>query len=545
MSTFTTGTSPNTVVLGVGPATEGLRLHLLAAQTVGAPALRGGFRFVDAAQEDALSTHFGDVLAHNDYKRLRTALRASTSFEDAHATLVAALDHDPRRMHVVNDRLFHPRQWMVESVGAGCGCGVKPCGCGAEDPVARLRDDLAPKDSASTLARLKAAWANGGLREWFEAHPEKREVVQAFVYGKCASSGMKSYDELNGIELLLRHGLDDKSYAAACDALGIGVTAGRSAADLPSFLGGGAWDGAYLGFDPSKQAAFHAANLALIQKTWTLPTDWGRAAPPQQPRRLCVVTDPRTDPTEDDAATLCALIHGNAVLKVWSHIDVLVTGCAGSLDARHAGVAALATAAEGYTVRLAVAPVKRADNDDGKKKDRFLAPYGGTDGDGDHALEEAAVADRLHVVGRIPSDTTQLLVIGQVPEDFFRVLAEASLPELQDVSIQGPGFNLMGVFGQDDVGADIAAFRKTKPACALYWSDNASGLRISSKQADERIEALGTLNASIPAMRAACVTSFWATAGKHAQFESQFGDGAGYVYARDTVELLQKLSTAV
>tara|TARA_B110001452_G_scaffold206162_1_gene176234 strand:- start:9 stop:155 length:147 start_codon:yes stop_codon:yes gene_type:complete len=38
MSTFTTGTSPNTVVLGVGPATEGLRLVFLPFVCV----LRGG-----------------------------------------------------------------------------------------------------------------------------------------------------------------------------------------------------------------------------------------------------------------------------------------------------------------------------------------------------------------------------------------------------------------------------------------------------------------------------------------------------------------------
>ena len=65
---------------------------------------------------------------------------------------------------------------------------------------------------------------------------------------------------------------------------------------------------------------------------------------------------------------------------------------------------------------------------------------------------------------------------------------------------------------------------------------------INKDQVNSRFEALSKfLNPNILETRSKCVTSFWATAGKFNQFESQFGDGKGYNYGKHTIELIEQL----
>ena len=405
----------------------------------------------------------------------------------------------------------------------------------------RLIRMLTGKNSEETLELLKTAWGSW-MKEWFNMYPDKREILQSFVYDRLEDAGMKTYDELSGIELLLRRGcVDGHAYATECAKLGIQLVPNeRSSA--PNFLGGGRWSGTNISFNPAKQNIFHRTNVDLIRGVLTplQSRNFKHAQTGQTRKHLCVITDPRTDPTEDDAACLMALVNGNRQLNIWDTIDILVTGCKDSLDARYRGIEKLlGLDPRRGVVRIQVAPIEGFGNG------RFLAPYGGSDGDMRHVLETAAKADKnkkhnkKHVVDRIPAKTTDLLVIGQVPGNFFHVLKEKNLNKLKGVSVQGPGFNLMGAPGKDDVGEQISKFLDTK-ACEFYWSDNTSGLMITPDEANERITALGKcLNGDIPKMRSACITSFWATAGKFDQFESQFG---GYKYGSHTLPLLRELS---
>lgn len=381
-------------------------------------------------------------------------------------------------------------------------------------------------DSEATLALLKVAW-HKWLKEWFHDNPGKFDTVQRFVYDKLRR-GMKTYDELSGVELLLRRGLGPDAYTDVCASFGIQVLTNVSS-NSPPFLGGGTWDGTQIKFNEEKRKSFHEANVALIRGQKIFP----ETRSDRTETCLCVITDPRTDPTEDDAACLMALVNGNKQLAIWNKIHVVVTGCTNSLDARYSGIQKLIEIGEGV-VTIEVAPVIPTEG-----TQRFMAPYGGTDGEIDHTLEEEALSAGKHVISCIPADTSDLLVIGQVPGDFFKRLVSEELRVLKGVSIQGPGFNLMGVQGQDNVGKQILQFRTKKPDIEFYWSDNTSGLMILPTEADERIVALGEcLNDKIPLMRSACITSFWATAGRFKQFESQF---EGYKYGDDTLDLLQKL----
>lgn len=136
-------------------------------------------------------------------------------------------------------------------------------------------------------------------------------------------------------------------------------------------------------------------------------------------------------------------------------------------------------------------------------------------------------------------------MIGQVPTDFFPKLKNrlSILVNLQEFSMQGPGFNIMGP-PDIDIGKMVRSFVtsfKENNGGDFYWSDNRSGLLMSTEATNERIRSLTLLNPDIKRMRGAVVTSFWATAAKPEQFEGQFGDMNGYKYNEHTIELLKML----
>lgn len=256
---------------------------------------------------------------------------------------------------------------------------------------------------------------------------------------------------------------------------------------------------------------------------------------------IVVVTDPRTDPTEDDAAAVCALVALNLHKPFARSITLLVTGAQGSLEVRYKGIKFL----EAFGVKIHLAPASNYAS-------RPWAPYGDPAAaqalyNAHGSMEKSAEAQRTHIVDRIPDDTTALIVIGQVEGDFFDnlVAARSRLVNLKELSMQGPGFNVMANKPKD-VGASIASFIAVYSA-SVYWSDNRANLMISSQDNVERFQALSKLNPEIQETKAKMIVSFWATSGATRHFEGQMGDMKGYNYKSHTADLLGRLtqSTAI
>jgi hypothetical protein len=458
--------------------------------------------------------------------------------------------------------------------------------------------NLEEKNSGNVLEILKECWKND-LKTFFDNKPEYREKLVSFVYDKCEGIGMKTYDELNAIELAIRHTFPKDCYLDILNYLGIQIEKDVSpikGKNVPSpvfqMLGGGDWKGNKITMiskdspklnnvhidkelptprytpDDVNQNNFHNFNISLINGKLDLPLEifknisedfkdissnedylqmFRMKKSPNffenDDKVLCIITDPQTDPTEDDATALISIVNINSKYNIWKKIKILVTGCPGSLDSRIKSIKSLKSVffsfgCKSSNLEIEAAPSGHRELINEFKSQRFLAPYG----DFTHnVLETNAINEHKHVIDRIPLDVSQLLIIGQVPKDFFKELTKLPLENLKDVSMQGPGFNIMGVYGKDNIGVQIKNFLH-KHKCDFYWSDNTSGLIINKDQVNARFKALSEfLNPNILETRSKCVTSFWATAGNFNQFESQFGNGNGYNYAKHTQELLQEL----
>merc|ERR1719191_756254 len=81
----------------------------------------------------------------------------------------------------------------------------------------------------------------------------------------------------------------------------------------------------------------------LTASRHSMPSSWNghvasRVAAQTSLEHIVVVTDPRTDPTEDDAAAVCALVALNLHKPFARSITLLVTGAQGSLEVRYKGI---------------------------------------------------------------------------------------------------------------------------------------------------------------------------------------------------------------
>ena len=172
MSSFTHSVPVNSVLKGTGPATQGLLVRVVDAQPIGAPALTGPFEMM-ASGEEQLATHFADTVAHNAYQRLRAALPpegGTTSFEAAHAALVAAVGCDPEHMEVINTNLLHRSQWeLVGPCSDGCPCTA----CSGPEP-----DLAADRLSIASMAAVPTH------EERAELYAKSREAEAARAAGQ-------------------------------------------------------------------------------------------------------------------------------------------------------------------------------------------------------------------------------------------------------------------------------------------------------------------------------------------------------------------------
>lgn len=303
--------------------------------------------------------------------------------------------------------------------------------------------------------------------------------------------------------------------------------------------------------DPIRNSEFHEYNNKLIE----LLIDHPQRGPPRGTgEHVVVITDPRTDPTEDDATGLCALLGLDKIHRKIQKITALVTGGVGSLDARAKGIEFIKQHHPDVTIQCCpiAGPNQKppgAPCFDSSDKGRFTPPYGA--GDDEVARQEAAhkqghgyteaeaMHAQKHIVDYIPDDTTVLICIGQVPVDFFPRLTgkvHSHGIKLKAFTLQGPGFNTMPMFGMT---AEIGTFMDTVEMAQI--SNNMSGLTMSIAEAEKRFELLGKLNPDIPKRRNSQLCSFWATSGRANQFQGQFGDQHGYRYAEHTAELLNEL----
>ena len=345
---------------------------------------------------------------------------------------------------------------------------------------------------------------------------------------------IKSYDELNAIALYLS--LLGEAYKSFSD---INIQSVESSTPPNQ-----TWSGTEFRMaEPADNHKFHEFNNALIEELTRL-----EAPPPKSigaGQHMTVITDPRTDPNEDDATALCALLGLDLKYKLLGQLDLLVTGCPGSLDARRRGIR-FVEKCHG-SVHTECAPIKGPAFETGKG--RFMAPYGA--GSPQQDMEECAeepgsetqaIAAGCHIVEHIAESTTALLVIGQVPSDFFEAitlrLENGGLPKLAWFSLQGPGFNSLGS-SPEAIDKFMAVFQHR--GGHVQWSDNTAGLFLTGAEIDQRFKLLGRLNPEIPVKRRNQVASFWATSGLPRHFEGQFGDMRGYSYTEDTVPLLKLL----
>jgi len=131
MTSFTQRIPPNSVLVGIGVATQGLRIRVQDAQPIGAPALRGTFELLSAAAAHSavLDTHLADDVSHNAYVAVLAALPPQgvlASFDDIHSTLVNAVNQEPRLIETINRNLLHRQAWALDT-------NVEPVGGLAED----------------------------------------------------------------------------------------------------------------------------------------------------------------------------------------------------------------------------------------------------------------------------------------------------------------------------------------------------------------------------------------------------------------------------
>ena len=396
--------------------------------------------------------------------------------------------------------------------------------------------------TASVLKLLKASW---GVRHEWGLTDEGKQTVVDFVQGVCSdrNAPIKSYDELNAIALyysmleatgrLSQSGLTQRLKELNIDLLEERSPTGQS------FKG----SEIRMGEQEGGNHEFHNFNNALIKDLASL-----EITPRKQigaTHYMTVITDPRTDPNEDDAAALCALLGLDLKHKLLQKLDLLVTGCPGSLDARRRGIR-FVEKCHG-DVHTECAPIGGGPEFD--TGNRFMAPYGAGSPQQDMkecaeepGSETRAIAAGLHIVELIAESTTALLLIGQVPSDFFEWMTQrlenGGLPKLAWFSIQGPGFNSLGN-SPGAINNFMAVFKQR--GGHVQWSDNTSGLFMTKEEIDTRFALLGRLNPEIPVKRRDQVASFWATSGLPRHFEGQFGDMRGYSYAEDTLHLLKKL----
>ena len=393
----------------------------------------------------------------------------------------------------------------------------------------------------SVLELLKASWEG---HEWGLTDEGKQAVVD-FVQDVCSKrkAPIKSYDELNAIALyysMLKakatgH-LGQSELTKRLEELNI-IILKESSPTRHSFKG------SQVRMGERGNHKFHEFNNALIEDLASLKRiPW---KPIGATDYMTVITDPRTDPNEDDAAALCAVLGLDLKYKLLGQLDLLVTGRPGSLDARRRGIR-FVKKCHG-NVHTECAPIGGGPKFDTGK--RFMPPYGAGSPQQDMekcaeepGSETQAIADGRHIVNRIAESTTALLLIGQVPSDFFEKMTErlekGGLPKLAWFSIQGPGFNSLGN-SPEAIDKFMAVFQKQ--GGHVQWSDNTSGLFLDKDEIDERFALLGRLNPEIPVKRRDQVASFWATSGLPRHFEGQFGDMQGYSYAEDTLDLLKQL----
>lgn len=400
----------------------------------------------------------------------------------------------------------------------------------AEEAFQQLISEAEGKGDEETLALLKASWGTG----WTLTDEGKQQVCD-YVHTVCSEreAPIKSYDELNAVALYYSM-LKDPGYLSE-----INIQSVQDSAPVNQ-----TWTGTQFRMEnQANNSKFHDFNNAQIEDLTKLqdPPPLSEAAV----EHMTVITDPRTDPNEDDATALCAVVGLDVKHKLFKRVDVFVTGCPGSLDARRRGIQFLEKC-HGQ-VHIECAPIKGPAFDTGKG--RFLAPYGAGSPKQDMdecadqpGSETQAVAAECHIVKRIAESTTALLLIGQVPSDFFEAmtlrLEQGGLPKLAWVSVQGPGFNTLGST-PEAIAKFVAVLEQRRGH--VQWSDNTAGLSLTGPEIDKRFELLGKLNPEIPVKRRNQVASFWATSGLPRHFEGQFGDMRGYSYADDTLPLLRLL----
>ena len=260
------------------------------------------------------------------------------------------------------------------------------------------------------------------------------------------------------------------------------------------------------------------------------------------PGTLTVITDPRTDPNEDDVTALIVLAALNKMFPVYRDMHLLVTGSEGSLDARCESLRFL-EGLKGVRVTMQCASIA------GHGESRFLAPYGGRDAESardaidlwnPEGSERASIQRGAHVVDLLPPETATLLVIGQVPTDWCRRLLEllGERPWLRCLSLQGPGFNTLKTRS-----AELKALLEAllaRPEGEVHWSNNKAGLFLTADDVKQRFLLLSQYNPDILLAQGSIVASFLFTSGK-GNFTSTFGDGSGWDYAKHMAPLLEKL----
>ena len=255
---------------------------------------------------------------------------------------------------------------------------------------------------------------------------------------------------------------------------------------------------------------------------------------------VTVITDPRTDPNEDDLAALATLVAWNKMFPLFHHLHFLITGSDNSLDARQEAISFLKEV-PGVRVTMQCAPIAQ------HGAPRFLAPYGGKDAqrasrDVDPAQSERASKEAgCHLSELIPETTSALFVIGQIPTDFFEGVVQmmpGQLPRLTRFSLQGPGFNTLGT-SREALNAFVNAIL-AKPEGVVHWSTNKAGLFLTADDVKQRFSLLSHFNRDIISAQGHIIASFLFTSGK-GNFTSTFGDGRGWDYGKHLGPLLDKL----
>ncbi|MAA79701.1 MAG: hypothetical protein CL916_10615 [Deltaproteobacteria bacterium] len=387
-------------------------------------------------------------------------------------------------------------------------------------------------DGGEILDLLKAAWSSG-----FRLNDvEEQEYVIDYIHRACDSKyiGIKSYDELNAIvlSLTLIYSDDEEALKKALAEINVEIIHNST----PHGMG---WTGSEIRMlEKSENHLFHIYNNNLIEML-LLSTK----VPEKSTRgeHVTIITDPRTDPNEDDATAICSLLGENMKNEIYTKMSLLITGCPSSLDARRRGIDFVNKFHPDITTECA--PIVGGCFDSYK---RFVAPY--DEGEEKTMLEDRdrkgsetkAIEAGHHIIDNILETTTILLLIGQVPSDFFEKanqrIATGGLSNLRIFSLQGPGFNIMG--SSSDALQSFVNKIKEREGGIVQWSDNTAGLSLTGKEIDKRFNLLGCLNTDILSYRRKQILSFWATSALPRHFEGQFG---GYSYSHDTYELLRGL----